>query len=753
MVPGRSPCAIVDWTPRIARLVAHVCAAMLCCVLLAACATVASQESVFSELVYGNPQGARPAQSHKARAEYPNLNQAGAAGEEYPAQDRVRGAGYQGFGTRANGAGFEVNFDNAELQEVVKVILRDTLNIDYIIDPNVQGKVTLSAARPLSETQLLDVLESVLQMNRAAMVREGELYRIITDATLRAGGAGSVSYAAERRQIGPGYGISVLPLEHVAAPEMLRLLASFVAEPRSLRAEVNRNLLLIRGTAAERANLLDVSATFDVDWLSGQSAGIYRLLYASPDEMVHELSRVFRVKPGAIGEDLIRFEPIKRLNAVLVLTKRRKLLEKAAAWVKRLDKTDPLAENVYVYRVEHTNAARLADILNKMFGGQITSERAPEAEVAPGQQATLTSSTQGSLSGGLGEAAAVQSPGQSGNGGGIATPAVQRPGRGANAGENIQVVADEIQNKLLIRASLLNFKKVLGVLQRLDRPSAQVLIKATLAEVQLNKNLRYGVQLFLQERHNTPEGVLGFSNGASLTIQPQLPGLNFIVGLPDSPKVILDALQNQTSVRIVSSPSVVVVNNESATLQVGDDVPISTRQAVSVTDPEAPIVNNIEFRKTGVILKVTPRINSDGLVTMEVEQEISAVTGATTEGQAGTLTPTISQRRVASTISVYSGQMVVLGGLVTERANKFANRVPIIERIPLLGDALGKTDDKGDRTELVVFIQPQVIRDAADATMIANELRHRLGLLAPDDRRRNRVLQFQEKWHVQSQTY
>ena len=176
-------------------------------------------------------------------------------------------------------------------------------------------------------------------------------------------------------------------------------------------------------------------------------------------------------------------------------------------------------------------------------------------------------------------------------------------------------------------------------------------------------------------------------------------------------------------------------------MQVGDDVPVATRQAVSVTDPAAPIVNDIEFRKTGVILRVKPLINSDGLVTMQVEQEVSSVSSTA----AGALTPTISQRRIVSTIAVYSGQMVVLGGLVSERTNKFANRVPIVEKVPVVGDLVGKTDDTGARSELVVFIQPKVIRDASDATQIADELRARLGELAPDDRRRKRVLRFQDR--------
>lgn len=734
-----------DGAPRIRFFsIALTCLIILTVGLLGCRKRLEDSGSVFEQLAYGTSQATKPRENNGLKTEYPEAGSWGPRVTEYRGEDQVRAAAFEGQGTNEADGGYQVNFNNAELSEVVRVILLDTLKTGYVLDPNVVGKVTVTSPNPLSRTELLQLLESVLKMNRAVMVSDGKRYKIGPLASLRAGGSGSISYASERQKYGPGYGISVLPLRHVSAKEMIRLLGSFVTHPGSLKAEASRNLLLIRGTTSERNNLLSVASTFDVDWLRGQSAGIYRLLYATPDEMIAELTNVFETRQGAPGQSLIRFEPIKRLNAVLVLTKRRKLLGEVATWIKRLDKTSPLSNSLYVYRVEHGKAKRLASLLNKMFGDGAGLEPSEEAEITPAQSA-VTSTTDPAATGNIatGSNPRNRTPGQSESiGAAIAPP--DETDAGAGGGGRVHVVADELQNKLLIRSSLRDYKKIVGILARLDQPAAQVLIKATLAEVQLNKALRYGVQAFLQK--SSPRGVLGFSNGTALTIAPTLPGLNFLVGLPSTPKVILDALSNKTSVRLVSSPSLVVVNSGTAVLQVGDDVPIATRQAVSVTDPAAPIVNDIEFRKTGVILKVTPQINSDGLVTMEVEQEISQVSSTQANGQTGTLTPTISQRRIVSTISVYSGQMVVLGGLVSERTSKFANRVPILEKVPVVGDAVGKTDDAGARTELVIFIQPQVIRDASDATHIADELRARLGSLAPDDRRRRRVLKFKDDW-------
>jgi general secretion pathway protein D len=300
---------------------------------------------------------------------------------------------------------------------------------------------------------------------------------------------------------------------------------------------------------------------------------------------------------------------------------------------------------------------------------------------------------------------------------------------GATGGsEQVRIVPDERNNKLLIKASGRNLRRILSILRRVDQPPLQVAINATLAEVVLNDNLKYGVQFFLQ-KNGGQSGALGFTNGLDIDIAPAVPGLNFIIGSLVQPKVILDALATQTAVRVVSSPSVVVLHNQTATLQVGDEVPITTRQAVSVINPDSPVVNEIQFKNTGVILKVTPRINTNGLVTMEIQQEISAVARTTS---ADTLTPTISNRRISSTIAVSSGQLVVLGGLISEQNDRQKSSIPFFGKIPYIGDVIGGATDIGKtRTELVVFLQPTVIRDPQDASRVTEEVRASMQSLAP----------------------
>jgi general secretion pathway protein D len=298
----------------------------------------------------------------------------------------------------------------------------------------------------------------------------------------------------------------------------------------------------------------------------------------------------------------------------------------------------------------------------------------------------------------------------------------------------VRITPDERNNKLLIKASEQNYRKILQILRRIDQVPLQVMINATLAEVTLNDNLAYGVQFFLQ-KNGGKNGALGFTTGDALALSPVTPGLNLIAGNVTNPKVILDALSKETTVRVVSSPSIVVVHNQRATLEVGDEVPIITREAQSVINPDSPTVNEIEFKNSGVILNVTPRINSNGLVTMEIQQEVSAVQDPTGgSGSTGTqsLTPTISQRRVTSTIAVQSGQMVALGGLIREQVNHEKQRIPVLEKIPYLGDVLGgDTSSAKTRTELIVFIRPTVIRDPEDAANAAEALRGGMNSMAP----------------------
>jgi len=292
---------------------------------------------------------------------------------------------------------------------------------------------------------------------------------------------------------------------------------------------------------------------------------------------------------------------------------------------------------------------------------------------------------------------------------------------------NVKISPDVINNTLLIYSNQEQYRIIERALQQIDRPQLQVAIDATIAEVTLNDKLSYGVQFFLKSKDVGLQPNTGsISNNASATsavLSKILPGFNFLVGTEADPRMILDALHSVTEVKILSTPSLVVLDNQFASLLVGDQIPITTRTAVSVDVPTAPIVNNIDYRNTGVILRVAPRINANGNVLLDVEQEISAVAPTVT---AESLTPTVSQRKVKSSIAVASGQTVLLGGLISERQDKGSNGVPGLDQVPGLGVLFSRRSGTIQRTELIIFIRPQIIRNGLDARRVAEELRGKM---------------------------
>jgi general secretion pathway protein D len=267
-------------------------------------------------------------------------------------------------------------------------------------------------------------------------------------------------------------------------------------------------------------------------------------------------------------------------------------------------------------------------------------------------------------------------------------------------------------------------QEILKALERIDVPQLQVAINVTMAEIRLTDELRYGIQYFLKSNTfglGDDNGAVTLFSGLRTAIGQSAPGFNFVLGSLASPDVIIDAFDGITDVQVLSSPSLVVVENETARFQVGDQIPIVTRTVTSVTDPEAPVSNEVEYRDTGIILNIKPRIAENGVVTLEIGQEISNVASG-----ALSLTPTISTRTVKSQIAVVDGQTVLLGGLITETSQRDQAGIPGLSRIRGVGALFGRRGNLNNRIELIILIRPSVIRGSEDAQHVAEELRQRL---------------------------
>ena len=615
---------------------------------------------------------------------------------------------------------YTINVDRAEIGEVAKLVLGETLGLNYVLDPRVQGTITLSSSRPLTGPEVLDAFEAALRLNGAGLVKDGNVTKIVALQELLEGEMGTADLDPEK--VSAGYGVSAIPIRYISIANMLELIDSFVARSGSVRASNIGNLILVRGPASERRSLIDVVLSFDVDWMRSQTASLAILANSSPEEMVSKLEAIFEQDTATSGNNAVKVVPLERLNGVVVIANSQEKVRRALVWVGRLDKASVTDTNYFVYAVQNGNAEDIAKILVATF---VDKSDAPglTAEVAP-DEATVQLSTEANPD--QSQTAGGQAN-QSGKADLQGTDAVSPPPDNAQGqsepslAPGIRITPNVANNTLVIRASQREYSKILSMLRRIDSPAVQVLINTTIAEVSLNDDLRYGVQAYF--RDNKASG--GVFNGDSLLLRPSFPGLNFLLGSTSNPKLVLDALSAVTNVRIVSSPSLLVLENETATIKVGDQVPVKIQ---TLEKDAGGSVDSFEYRDTGVILKVKPRVNSAGLVTMELGQELSSVTAGSGSSTTESENPTFSQRSITSKVSVYSTQTVVLGGLISGQDSREKNGVPGVNKIPLLGGLIGKTDNSSKRNELIVFITPQIIQDGEDASRVSEELRAKMKL-------------------------
>jgi general secretion pathway protein D len=672
-----------------------------------------------------------------------------------------------------SGSGYDLNFENAPVATVAKVILGDVLGAGYTIDPRVQGTVTLASVRPVAKADALYVLENALRMSGVALVRDRNGYRLLP---ANEAGPGGIDRTASAEA---GQGISVVPLRYVSAQTVFKLLDAFGVKATTLRPDNGRNTLIVTGSGTDRASAIDTILSFDADWMRGQSVGIFPVHNSAPEPVITEIEKIMDSGEGGLSQNVIKFQPIGRLNSILVVSQKPEYLKRAQTWIARLDRSDTEGVNLKSYPLRYGNAKQVTALLNEMLTGRSAASESnldsASSQISPGAGVSISSSSSSlgtSSSSPMAQLSAMPTaasgatpPGAapslnlraapsptSGNGGaqdnssgGLFGSNGKPNGNGILP--NVRITADVTNNAVLVYANQESQRVVEQTIHQIDRPQRQIAIEATIAEVTLNDQLNYGVQYFLaSQRGSISQVIPGVTSsgsaatttatGTTTAIEPAsnavnaaagallgrvLPGFNLVVGAENSPRVILDALHTITDVKVLSNPSLVVLDNQAATLQVGDQVPFSTGSATVLTANNT-VVNTIDYKNTGIILRVLPRANANGNVVLDIEQEISSVAA----GSAGSLTPTISQRRVKSSIAITSGQTVLLAGLISETENKQRQGIPLLDSIPGIGDAFSHQTNSRARTELILFIRPTVMRDAVDAHVIAEEMRSKM---------------------------
>ena len=579
--------------------------------------------------------------------------------------------------------GFRLDFHDADIRAVVDAVLGDILKLNYTVAPQVQGKITLRTGRPIEREALLSALEAALASVSAALVAQEGGYQVIPmdAAPQRVRGA---YRASAGQRAAPGYAVEIVPLRYIGAKEMQRVLEVFSPKGSVLQADEAHNHVVIVGSSVDRDAMLSTIESFDTDGMKGMNFAFYRLENLSPTQLVAELKEVFQPPIELIG-NRVRLVPVDRIQTLLGIAPNRSDLQTLDAWVRRLDVAPKTGERrLFVYNVQNGRARELAASLQLVMSGEST----PKTRVAPATQAPGTRSDLGS-----------------------AAPAVAS---GTGGGQS-RVVANEENNSLLILGTDGEYRLIRDAVVKLDVLPRQVLIEAILAEVTLGDDLRYGVQWFFDSAGSQAT----FSTSTTGGVAAQFPGFSYIYNGWTNARVVINALQSRTDVKVLSAPRLAVLNNQKATLQVGDEVPILTQVAQGTAAPGSPIVSSIQMRATGVMLEVTPRINENGNVILDVTQEVSDVTSTTTSGIDS---PTIQRRSLRSVIATRDGATVALGGLIRETASRLHSGIPLLKDVPILGQLFRTDSTVTRRTELIVLLVPHVMRDPEETQSVAEAL-------------------------------
>ncbi len=623
------------------------------------------------------------------------------------------------------GEDVSLNFEQAPLSEVVHAVMGDILGLDYIVDQPVQGNVTLRTRSPIPRAQLLEVLESLLTANGAMMVRRADGRYFVTGSQQGVRLAPGVSNPESDFA---GYSTIVVPLQYIGAGAMAEILQPVATDTAFVRVDTNRNLLMLAGTREQLEGWLDIIATFDVDRLKGMSVGLFPLENSDVEEVTAALSAIL-MSEGA--SEMVRVVPVERLNSVLLVTSRSHYLDTLHKWIKRLDSIEytRFEKRLYVYPVQNTAAVRLANLLNSIYSDEFGASASqgpvepagnafddPLGGVAPG----LSSETVGDDLDGASFGAGAELP----EPGGSALPRQMSSNFGGSAGSlaGVRVVADEENNALMIYGTGKQYELIKSALAQLDVVATQVMIEASIVEVTLSDELQYGLEWsFKRGLGNDYEGEGIWSSSANRPAAT-LPGFSYsLTNAAGDISAVLNALSEDSLLNVISTPSVMVLDNHTAYIHVGDQVPIIERRAESEGDGDR-VIQSVEYRDTGVKLTVTPSVNAGGLVTMDIAQSVTDVGDL----DLATQQTTFLERNIVSRVAVRSNESVVLGGLIRDNASRSESGVPFLSKLPLVGPLFGVTNNQARRTELLVIITPRAVFSDSELREVSEEMRTRV---------------------------
>ena len=582
----------------------------------------------------------------------------------------------------------ELAFDNADLYEVLDVTLYELFRINYMVDPSIKAKITFHIQGDYTAQQFINIINNVLQLNNLAIVKgPGNIYKIVRRTS--SAGTGNAPLAEKDGSDLAGDQTRLIRLRYMSAANAAKNIKPFLSKNAVLVQDSVTNSVVITDTQDNLNKAASILAMMDVKYFANISWRVFPIQETDAIDMARDLSRILKTgglynRPG-MNTGSFEIVPIKTMNALLVVTRWPSMLKLIEDWVAAMDHADDSGTNVFVYFVENGTAAELADILNQVYGGTAASGSRKTTIVKP----TAGTGLSGELSG------------------------------------EVEIIPDETNNAIVFRANGRDYKIIKEVLKKLDIIPRQVLINVVIAEVSLTGGLEYGVEWFLKDSAQSGyklQGILhdGIDRVIDTTLGSGVTGFN--LALYDSENALrglISALESEGEVNILSSPNILAIDNKESTIEVVENVPIPTGEAI--TDGGTTI-KSIQYRDTGVLLKVTPHINSSGLVKIDMSQEVSEL------GTQDELLEAYSflTRKAETSLVIEDGQTIVIGGLMRSKLDSSGSGIPFLRNIPLLGYAFGGTHKKINKVELIFLVTPHVINTRAEADAITKDFAGRV---------------------------
>ncbi|UCG38908.1 MAG: type II secretion system secretin GspD [bacterium] len=620
---------------------------------------------------------------------------------------------------------YNVDFSDVEIRKVIETVSEIT-GQNFLVDERVQGRVTVIGPKSLSAAEIYQVFLSILQVKGFGLVPSGKISKIVPAANIASSGIQMKVGKSDEISAVDAYITQVIPIEYTEAEELKNLLAPLIPKTDSITAYGPTNLLIVTTTESLVSRINQIIAMVDVPG-AREEIRIIPVNYASVQDLAAKITQVMesQITPAQAARRVPRGQPApvetsaapkiiadERTNSLIVIGDSQSL-ERIEELVAKLDVSVPQgAGKVHVYYLQNADA----DELSKVLSGIPLEESAIQVEGAPGQ------------------------------------PAPKPAPRPQGTGSTVSIIADTSTNALVITATAEEYEALRAVIEKLDIPREQVLVEVLIAEVSFTKTMELGVEWRVADDFDGEAAVFGGSNFGGfdeLTVTfPALPkglvvgaiGETITFGDLEFPSLgaLIRALKTDSDINILSTPTIVTSDNREAEIVVGQTVPFQTSQKFDANNQP---IYTFDYRDVGLTLKLTPQINSNRFVKMDIFSKLEALVANTLGTQE--LAPTTLKRQATTTVVVKDGHTVVIGGMIRDDKVKNVSRIPILGSIPLFGALFRSQTTRSEKTNLLIFLTPHVIssseqlrdvaRDRVDSVgHIPEQVRERMDLGEPE---------------------